>query len=210
MSLFNTQDLEGNESKDTGYLSSESSSSNLSRSNLESPQNSQANIGISLSESTLDDSASETSEDSDLHVKVKSALEYFDTLNLKVVDFLDWLSWGDVNCVCNAKIRMERNILFHSQDLLLDILQCWATPPRPKGSHKACPAGGTAITDKFAHLHISQVLDRELETIADDLKSLTSVDIDKETLVETSFSMLSTNSALKSGPVWSFGQIWVD
>lgn len=86
MSLFNTRDLEGNESEDTGYSSS-SSSSNSSSS--ESLQDSQADISISLSESTLDNPADDTPENSDLHVKVKSALEYFDTLNLKLVDFLD-------------------------------------------------------------------------------------------------------------------------
>lgn len=200
MSLFNTRDLEGNESEDTGYSSSSTSSSNSSSS--ESIQDSQADISISLSESTLDNPAKETPEDSDLHVKVRSALEYFDTLNLKLVDFLDGLSWGDANCVCDTKIRMERNILFQSPDLLHDILQRWARPPRPKGSSKARPAGGTAIMDKFARLHVAKVLNHELETIAGDLKSPTSIDVDKETLVETSFSTLSTKMESKTPMLW--------
>ncbi|KAF9473222.1 hypothetical protein BDN70DRAFT_768062, partial [Pholiota conissans] len=124
------------------------------------------------------------------------------TLNLKVVDFLDGLSWGSSDCIQDPKIRAERNILFQSPSLLLNILQRWAVPPRQKSSSKGRPTGGSQIMDQFALEHVTKVVNQELETVAEDLKSSTATDVAKETLMETSFSTLSEKMQSTTPVLW--------
>ncbi|PPQ88289.1 hypothetical protein CVT26_011433 [Gymnopilus dilepis] len=82
-----------------------------------------------------DEETSESESVHDLRDKVRSILDEFDNHNLKVIDFLDALSWGDRACTGDAKIRVERTILLKDAKLK-GILHHWAVPPRRQGSNK--------------------------------------------------------------------------
>lgn len=151
MDIFYTRDIEGNESEEPS-LPSDYSDFEDDNSKADEEPTSGAN---------LDETEQPTSEDSPLEIKVDQALKYFDSINLKVADFLDGLSWGDAACTRNAKIKMERNILFQSPKLLA-ILKRWATPPRPKSSSKARPKGASAIMNQFTIEHSNKSIENEL------------------------------------------------
>ncbi|KAF9536358.1 hypothetical protein CPC08DRAFT_616862, partial [Agrocybe pediades] len=94
--------------------------------------------------------------------QVRDVLEYLDSKHLKVIDFLDGLSWGDTACTQDAKIRSERSILLHS-DRLRTILNRWAVPPRTQGSRKARPQGASAVMRSFCLDYVQKETSRELE-----------------------------------------------
>jgi hypothetical protein len=59
--------------------------------------------------------------------QVKHILQEMDRINLKLSDFLDALSWGDVANAQDPKIRVERTILLRNPKLH-SILNRWAHP----------------------------------------------------------------------------------
>ena len=48
---------------------------------------------------------------------VKKGLFVFDSLGINLPIFLDALSWGDSECITDAKIRYERSTLVNSKEL---------------------------------------------------------------------------------------------
>ncbi len=180
MNVFNTRDIDGNESAGEGYSSTGSS-------NIDA----ELSIPITLNSIPLSELSDTPDEDTPLHIKTRMALEFFDSINLKTYDFLDGLSWGDTPCIQDAKIRAERTRLFQSSQLP-KILQRWAVPPRQPGSSHARATGGSAVMNNFSIQNVCRIVDQELEAMAKYLKSPTSEDIDKETLTSTSFENLSS------------------
>lgn len=189
MNIFNTRDIEGNEDTE-GYSSAVSSESD----DIYMPE-----------EPVLVGSAPQPEPEnlstSHLQSKIVKALEYFDSINLKVDEFLDGFLWGDYACTRNSKIRIERKVFFASPKLL-SIIQCWAIPPRQKDSSHARATGGSVTMNKFALQHVCHLVNRELEDLKPYLESPTSVDIDKKTLTETSFENLSSKMQSVIPTLW--------
>ena len=96
------------------------------------------------------------------------------------------LSWGDDACIQDPKIHIERTIFLQSTKLPV-ILNKWATPPRKKGSMKRRAAGAMGPMSEFVSKQILNMMDHELKALAPCLHSPPSVDVEKETLQETSF-----------------------
>jgi hypothetical protein len=122
--------------------------------------------------------------------QVRHILEQLDEEKLKLIDFLNGLSWGDDACTQDPKIRTERTIFLQSAKLP-EILNKWAVPPRKKGSSKKRAAGATGQMSEFIWKHISDKMDHELEALAPSLRSPPSVDVEKATLQDTSFQNMS-------------------
>ncbi|KAJ7938842.1 hypothetical protein B0H13DRAFT_1496236, partial [Mycena leptocephala] len=110
---------------------------------------------------------------------VKMILALMDGIGINVPIFLDALSWGDAACTLDAKIRYERSALLNSTELP-NILQRWWKPPRRPGSKKARPKGATAAMQNFAFNCSLQVLELELENLADIFKSPAGPDVTEE------------------------------
>jgi hypothetical protein len=108
MDIFYTRNIKGNKSKEPSLHSDYSDLEDDNSKTDEEP----------TSGANLEEKEQPTSEDSPLENKVDQALKYFDSINLKVADFLDGLSWDDAACTRNAKIKMECSILFQSPKLL--------------------------------------------------------------------------------------------
>lgn len=90
-SIFNNRDIEGNESDhgeytdlDHDYSTDETKSSSEDEENGESPPTT-------------------SQEDTELRDKVG----FLDIIGFKLVDFLDALSWGNIACVQDTKVRSE-------------------------------------------------------------------------------------------------------
>ena len=69
-------------------------------------------------------------------VKVLAVLSCMDNIGLNLPLFLDFLSWGDQECVVNARIQYECIILMVNKELS-SILEQWRSPP--------CMAGRTNL-----------------------------------------------------------------
>ncbi|KAK7059555.1 hypothetical protein R3P38DRAFT_3167995 [Favolaschia claudopus] len=121
--------------------------------------------------------------------KVKHVLAVMDALGINLPIFLDALSWGDSNCTQDAKIRYARSALLTSTELQ-SILHRWWKPPRLSGSKKRRPKGAKEVMEKFALGCSLQVLELELENIAEFFKSPSGADVTEEELAGTSFPQL--------------------
>jgi len=188
--IFNTRDIEGNESPYTSSAS-EFSTDDESR---DSPQ------GI---DSDMDIDSEDNEQDADVLQKVLSVLQHMDHTKIKLADFLDALSWGNKACVQDAKVRSERTVLLHSPKLSA-ILNRWAIPPRSKGSKNRRAEGASTIIHDFAVQFVAREVSTELEDLAPELhsSSLDSVDIRRETLVSTSFRNLAAAMEPKAPILW--------
>ena len=198
MSLFNTRDVHGNEVA-SGYSSASSSDSDgdftFDKRTLPSstPQSDPS--------TSIDNSQPDTAPTSHLQSKINQALSYFDSINLKVDEFLLGFSWGDDACTRDPKIRVERTLFLRSTKLPT-ILQRWAVPPRQKDSSHARPVGASGTINQFALQHVCHLINKEIEDLAPYLKSPTSLDIDKETLTATSFGNLSERMQSVTPTLW--------
>ncbi|EGN98073.1 hypothetical protein SERLA73DRAFT_74323 [Serpula lacrymans var. lacrymans S7.3] len=63
--------------------------------------------------------------------KVRLVLEYMNMLGLNLPLFLNYLSWGDYNCITDPKIRYERTALMVSDELPV-ILDAGTNHPGPR------------------------------------------------------------------------------
>ncbi|KAF8876507.1 hypothetical protein CPB84DRAFT_1637610, partial [Gymnopilus junonius] len=102
--------------------------------------------------------------------KVKCILDEFDHQNLKIIDFLDALSWGDTVCTQDPKIRRERTVLLGDKKLE-KVLHHWALPPRQRGSKKKRPKGAYPLMKNFATSFLKDQASDELERLGKYLHS---------------------------------------
>ncbi|KAI6137950.1 hypothetical protein BKA82DRAFT_4333663 [Pisolithus tinctorius] len=89
--------------------------------------------------------------------KVLTVLPCMDSVGLNLPLFLDFLSWGDQECIVNAKIRYECTALMVSKELP-GILECWRSPPQASCS-------STAVMEEFAFSCVGEVVEKELQGI---------------------------------------------
>ena len=184
--IFDSRDIEGNESSppsDSDYEGSDMFE--------ETSDHPEYDTGPAPDE-TDDDEEPDSASAAYVYPKsirqqqVRRILEQLDEEKLKLVDFLDGLSWGDDACTQDPKIRTERTIFLQSAKLP-GILNKWAVPPRKKSSTKRRATGATGQMSEFVWKHISDKMDHELEALGPCLRSPPSVDVEKETLQDTSF-----------------------
>ncbi|KAK7043415.1 hypothetical protein R3P38DRAFT_3440329 [Favolaschia claudopus] len=138
----------------------------------------------------------------DLASKVTKVLALMDGLGINLPIFLDALSWGDLECTSNAKIRYARSALLNSIELPA-ILRRWWRPPRPTTSKKARPKGAKPVMESFALECSLQVLELELEGLADLFKSPAGPDVTEEELVGTSFPILIAGAKKRAPNLWN-------
>ncbi|KXN83941.1 hypothetical protein AN958_00792 [Leucoagaricus sp. SymC.cos] len=133
--------------------------------------------------------------------KVEKVLNYMDDVGIKLVDFLDGLSWGTPATTRSAKIQRERT-LFLQNPKLVSVLQRWAKPPHnPK---KRGPRGASAALAEFTVLDICQRTSNELEKLATDLSSPSKhgQDVSEEILLATTFDLLQEKITTKAPTLW--------
>ncbi|PPR00408.1 hypothetical protein CVT26_009693 [Gymnopilus dilepis] len=150
-------------------------------------------------------------DSTELRDKVKSLLEVFDEKNLKVVDFLDAISWGDTACTKDAKVRNERTILLRDKKLG-GILHRWARPPRRPGSNKRRALGAYPIMKDFAVDFLKNLASTELERLAKFLHSSAdgSEDVRTSNLLKTGFKDLSTTMHAHAPVFWTLLESLMD
>jgi hypothetical protein len=117
---------------------------------------------------------------------IKYVLAVMDRLGINLPIFLDALSWGDADCIQDAKVRYARSSLMKSKELP-GILRCWWRPPRSAGSKNKCARGAGPAMESFAAECTQHILNRELEAIAAYLVSPMGEDITEETLTSLVF-----------------------
>jgi hypothetical protein len=192
--IFDTRDVNGNESDEPDTSDSDS--------DLES-----IDLGIEIfgedeevveeDQESLDQVPLSTSAQ-----KVKHILDEMDRINLKLADFLDALSWGDIANTQDPKIRTERTILLRDPKLE-GILNRWAHPPRVPGSKKKRPQGATAVMKGFTLKFMKEEISRGLEKLAPFLVSPVSEDVQTATLIRTGFDELSEKMKSETPLLWS-------
>jgi len=195
--LFDTRDVEGNESEAPESESEESDSAD------EEDESSQPTEGSSDEDETVQSAAPSGAQPSTLYTKTMQTLMFLDSINFKTADFLNGLSWGDQMCTSDAKVRIERSIFLESP-ILPKILQRWAKPPRPLGSKKKRLKGAQTVMGDFAVDHLEERLSDELENIKPNMVSPPSEDVMRKTLVETSFDKLALVMKTKAPVLWRF------
>ncbi|KAK6971870.1 hypothetical protein R3P38DRAFT_3494746 [Favolaschia claudopus] len=114
-----------------------------------------------------------------LALKIFKVLAVIQGNGLTVAEFLDALSWGDRDCTFGC------NTLCNSP-LLPGILRRWHRPPRPPNSRKARPQGARSAMEHFALECSEEILERELEELADIFQSPFGDDISEEELTSLS------------------------
>ncbi|KAJ3494146.1 hypothetical protein NLJ89_g10870 [Agrocybe chaxingu] len=193
--LFDTRDVDGNEPEEP----------ELSDTSLYEDFPIQTDTDIDMTDPGLEDSEDEITvlavQKSPLAAKVRHILEEMDRTNLKFVDFLDGVSWGDQDCTQDAKIRSERTILLHNPKLQ-SVLHKWAVPPRMTGSKKKRAEGASPVIKAFSVDYICDKVRVEFAEAAAHLSSPASVDVQVETLTETSFSTMSSLLQTKTPLLW--------
>ncbi|KIK79099.1 hypothetical protein PAXRUDRAFT_162190, partial [Paxillus rubicundulus Ve08.2h10] len=101
-------------------------------------------------------------------VKVLTVLSSMDSVGLNLPLFLDFLSWGDQECVINAKIRYARTALMVSAELP-GILECWRNLPWAPGSTDTCSKAAQPVIEEFALSCIAQVVEKELQGVGESM-----------------------------------------
>ena len=80
--------------------------------------------------------------------RIRAILYFMDAMGLNLPLFLDYLSWGDVECVQDPQIWYERTALMVS-DELPKILKRWLSPPRSADTHDVRAMGGKQYLEQF-------------------------------------------------------------
>jgi hypothetical protein len=132
---------------------------------------------------------------------IKAVLIFMDGLGINLSIFLDGLSWGDVGCIQDAKIRYERSALMNSKELP-GILRRWWKPPRPTGLKKQRPRGAAQVMKGFTVECMETVLDQELEDIALSLSSPAGKDIQEENLTSVIFKKMIDDMQIQAPVLW--------
>ena len=138
----------------------------------------------------------------DIADKVCHVLRVTEDLGLNLTLFLDSVSWGDPKCTSNPMIRNARTGLMTSTELP-SILRRWWRPPRIQGSSHSRPSGASWVMEDFAHECISQIVNKEMESIGQVFESGGDDDVSEERLTNTTFSAAIKQIKSKSSLVWS-------
>lgn len=137
----------------------------------------------------------------ELPQKLEIILTTMDTLGINLPIFLDALSWGDVACTRNPKIRYARTSLMTSAELP-KILRRWWKPPRST-SHISRVKGGREAMENFAAECTEDLLNRELEAVAKFLLSPAGEDIREENFTSIIFEELIESMKAAAPRLWS-------
>jgi len=132
-----------------------------------------------------------------LHVKVQIILGAMKNIGTTPIEFLDGLSWGDLHCIRDAKIRTARTSMLHD-DQLEDILHRWAHPPRSSKSKKARAEGASKALSRVAASITQDTIQRELGKLRPDMELPPPQDVQKETLTATNFTNMTHAMQLKA------------
>ncbi|KAJ6601733.1 hypothetical protein DFH09DRAFT_969288 [Mycena vulgaris] len=134
--------------------------------------------------------------------KVKAVLYAMDANQINLPIFLDALSWGDQDCITDAKIRSARSALMHSRELP-GIIRRWWKPPLARGSHHSRPKGGRDALESFAEEVMRSTIERELDSLAKILSSPAGKDVDEDELTGASFTELISRVKELAPHVWA-------
>lgn len=134
--------------------------------------------------------------------KVRAVLYAMDHNQINLPIFLDALSWGDPDCITDAKIRNARSALMHSKELP-GIIRRWWKPPVSPGSHHRRAAGGRDVMESFAEEVMRSTIERELDSLAKVLCSPSGKDVDEEELTGASFDDLIQQVKELAPHVWA-------
>jgi hypothetical protein len=104
-------------------------------------------------------------EISDVAERVRKVLDFMSTVDLDLTGFLDALSWGDISCFNDPKIRYARSSLLKSQRLPI-ILYRWWKPLRTPGSHNKRPDGATETMQNFALTCLEEIYVKEINNLS--------------------------------------------
>jgi len=132
---------------------------------------------------------------------VKHVLTIMDSLGINVPIFLDALSWGDAECIQDAKTRYARSFLMNSEELP-SILWWWWKPLRSATSKKRCAKGARPIMEAFAAECMQNILDRELGAISATLLLPTGEDIKEETFTSLIFDKMINDMKTSAPILW--------
>lgn len=136
---------------------------------------------------------------------IRSVLIFMDGLGINLPIFLDGLSWGDADCIQDAKIRYERSALMNSSELP-GILRRWWKPPRSTGSKKKRPRGAAQVMEKFSAECTEAVLEQEMEAIALSLSSPAGEDIKEDNLTSLVFDKMINDMEMQAPVLWKMLQ----
>lgn len=133
---------------------------------------------------------------------VNYVLDAMASVNLNIPLFLDAVSWGDVDCVQDAKIRYARSSLMHSEELS-GIIHRWWKPPRTSTSRKSRPKGAKSIMQSFAATCIQSALNHELEKIAPNFSSSKGDDVHEDTLTSVALGQMINETKIMAPNLWA-------
>lgn len=116
---------------------------------------------------------------------IERVIEYMKSEGLDVPLFLDGLLWGDKVCIRSGKLRHARRVLTNSAELPLILRRLWKPPRMTK-----MVTGAQQVMEEFARQCSREVLDRQLERVAEYFKGSTKDDTKAETLTHVNFSKM--------------------
>ena len=132
---------------------------------------------------------------------IRPILILMDQQGINLPILLDAISWGDADCIQDAKIRYQRSVLMNSRELPA-ILRHWWKPPWSTGSRKKRPRGAAWAMESFAAECTEATLNQELEVVASSLISLVGEDIKEEPLTSLVFNKMIVNIQNQAPVLW--------
>jgi hypothetical protein len=132
---------------------------------------------------------------------IRPVLILMDQQGINLPILLDAISWGDADCIQDAKIRYERSAFMNSRELPV-ILRRWWKPPRSTVLRKKRPRGAACIMECFAAECTEATLNRELEAVASSLISPVGEDIKEETLTSLVFNKMIVSMQNQAPVLW--------
>lgn len=135
--------------------------------------------------------------------KVRTVIDVMESVGLNLISFLDAVSWGDPECIADAKIRAQRSALMTSKTLP-SILHRWWHPPRSKGSKDRRPAGARLAMESFASDCMKHMLSEELHAVASLFQSdLGGYDVSEKELTGIVFQEVISRARQCAPTLWA-------
>lgn len=133
--------------------------------------------------------------------KVLKVLETMDQEGIDLPLFLDAPSWGDAECISNAKVRYARTGLLGSLQLPR-ILKRWHNPPCDKQNKGQRSAGAHETLENFAKDCVANQIKEEMDSAADVFKA-SGDHIVEEHLMSIHLSELQQQASDRMPTFWS-------
>ena len=130
--------------------------------------------------------------------RVRAVLIFMDSVGLNLPLFLDYLSWGDVECVKDPQIRYERTALMVSDELPI-VLKRWLSPPRGQDTHDVRAMGGKKYLEQFVVDCMQDIGSRELATLRSTARHL------KRDLSQAQLTKMSLDDVVKTYKCMNLG-----